>query len=37
MRNNDNYNGVVVDELEFQCSDSSLFTGWGEYDLLFDI
>ena len=24
-------------ELDFQSSDPSLFPGWGEYDLLFDV
>ena len=33
----DNHNGVVVNELELQSSDPSLFPGWGEYILLFDV
>ena len=32
-----NYNGVVVNELELQSSDSSSFSRWGEYDLLFNV
>ena len=33
----DNHNGVVVNELELQSSDTSLFPEWGEYILLFDV
>ena len=33
--NNDN--DIVVNDLEFQCSDPDSFSEWGEFHLLFDV